>query len=106
MQMNPIIILDILSFILSLVVFHFAHQTQRSFGGLFKSAFAMFYAVAVLSLAIALLEIFGFIVPEVTGSNIALHSFMFAVLLLIIVGLSKLKREMSFGKDLIKQIKS
>jgi len=106
MQPNPIVVLDLVSFILSIVVFHFAHQTQKSFGGLFKSAFAMFYSVAVLSLSIAILELTGFIVPEVNASNIALHAFMFAVLLLMIVGVTKLRREMSFGEKLVKQIKS
>ena len=88
--MNPIAILDLASVILALVVFHLAYQTQKSFGGLFKPAFIIFYSVCVLSLAVAGLEILGFIVPGQSLATLALHVFMFAVLLLILLGLFSL----------------
>ena len=88
--MNPIAILDLASVVLALAVFHLAHQTQKSFGGLFKQAFVIFYSVCVLSLAIASLEILGFIVPTPGPATLALHVFMFAVLLLIFLGLFSL----------------
>jgi hypothetical protein len=106
MELNPIIILDLVSLALSLALFHFSRQTQRSFGGLFRSAFAMFYAVAVLSLAISILELLDFIKPTVAASNIALHTFMFGVLLLMVIGINKLRKGMLSLSDIAKQIKS
>ena len=95
--MNPIAILDIGSVVLSIVVFHLAHETQRAFGGLMKPAFVIFYSVSVLSLTVAILEIAGFIVPKQTPSTLALHLLMFAVLLLILLGLFSLSRIMPFN---------
>ena len=88
--MNPIAILDLASVVLAIVIFRLAYQTQKSFGGLFKPAFAIFYSVCVLSIAIAGLEILGVIVPDQSTATIALHVFMFAVLLLILLGLFSL----------------
>ncbi len=95
--MNPIAILDLASVVLALVVFHLAHQTQKSFGGLFKPAFVIFYAVCILSIAIAGLEISGFIVPGQDLATIILHVFMFAVLLLILLGLFSLSKSGIFA---------
>jgi len=88
--LNPIIILDLVSVVLALVVFYLAHQTQKNFGGLFKPAFIIFYSVCVLSIAIAGLEILGFIVPDQSPATLALHIFMLAVLLLTLLGLFSL----------------
>jgi hypothetical protein len=100
-DLNPIVILDLGSVILSFVVFYYAHQTQKSFGGLFKQAFAIFYSVGVLSLAIAFLEITGFLRPDASPSTLALHLFMFAILLFILFGLFSLSKSPSFS--LLKQ---
>ena len=88
--MNSIAILDLASVVLALAVFHLAHKTQKQFGGLFKPAFMIFYSVCVLSLAVSGLEIFGFIVPDQSPATIVLHVFMFAVLLLVLLGLFSL----------------
>ncbi len=88
--MDPIVILDLATVVLAIVVFRLAHQTQNSFGGFFKSAFAIFYSVCVLSIAVAGLEISGYIVPDQNPATLALHVFMFAVLLLILLGLFSL----------------
>jgi len=100
--LNPIVVLDLGTVVLSLVVFHLTHETQKSFGGLFKSAFTIFYSVCILSLAVAILEITGFIVPDASVSTLALHVLMFGILLLILVGMSRLSGESPF-KNLLKK---
>ncbi len=85
--------LDIITLVLGLVVFHQAYQTQKSFGGLMTHAFVVFYSVAALSLAIVLLEMSGFLVPENTPSGIALHFVMFGIQLLLVIGMLKLKQD-------------
>ena len=95
--LNAIVVLDLGSVILSFVVFYYAHQTQKSFAGLFRPAFMIFYSVGVLSLAIALLEMTGFLQPDQSLSTLALHLFMFAVLLFVLLGLFSLSKSMSFG---------
>ena len=92
-------ILDLGSVILSFVVFYYAHQTQKSFAGLFRPAFMIFYSVGVLSLAIALLEMTGFLQPDQSPSTLALHLFMFAILLFVLLGLFSLSKGMSFGSS-------
>jgi hypothetical protein len=84
---------DILTLVLSLVVFHQAYRTQKSFGGLMTSAFVIFYSVAALSLAIVLLEMSGFIAPDPSPSNIALHIVMFGIQLLLVIGMLKLSQD-------------
>ena len=88
--MNPIAILDLASVVLALAVFHLAHETQKNFGGLLKPAFMIFYSVCVLSITVAGLELLGFIVPDQSPATMILHLFMFAVLLLILLGLFSL----------------
>ena len=95
--MNPIAILDLASVVLAIVIFRLAHQTQQSFGGLFKPAFVIFYSVCVLSTAVAGLEILGFIVPDSSSATLVLHVFMFAVLLLILLGLFSLSNNGLFA---------
>lgn len=91
--MGLIEILDLGTLVLSLVVFHQAYQTQKSFGGLMTHAFVIFYSVAALSLAIVILEMSGFLAPDQTPSNMALHAVMFGIQLLIMVGMLKLRHD-------------
>jgi hypothetical protein len=95
--MNPIAILDLASVIISIAVFYQAHETQKAFGGLFKPAFAIFYSIGVLSLSLAMLEISGFLVPDATVSTMALHVVMFAILILMLLGLFLLSPKSVFG---------
>ena len=97
--MNPIVILDIASVVLSFAVFYQAHETQKSFLGLFKPAFAIFYSVGALSLALVILETSSFIVPDPGPSTMALHVFMFAILVLVLFGLFVLSPKNIFGKE-------
>lgn len=96
--MNVIAILDLASVVLSIAVFYQAHEVQRGFGGLFKQAFAIFYSVGVLSLALAILEMLGFLAPDASPSTMALHVFMFGVLLLVLFGLFALFPSILSGK--------
>ena len=95
--MNPIAILDLASVILSIAVFYQAHEVQKSFRGLFKPAFVIFYSVGVLSLALAILEMSSFLVPDASPSTMALHLFMFGILLLVLFGLFFLSPKNLFG---------
>ncbi len=97
--MNPIAILDLASVVLSFAVFYMAHETQKSFRGLFKPAFVIFYSIGVLSLALVILEMSGFLVPEANPSTIALHVVMFGILLLLLFGLFALSPKNIFGVE-------
>lgn len=97
--MNPIVILDLASVILSIAVFYQVHETQKSFLGLFKPAFAIFYSIGVLSLALVILEMSSFLVPAPNPSTIALHVLMFGILLLMLFGLFALSPKNIFGGE-------
>ncbi len=88
--MNPIIALDLASVVAAFLVFHLASKTQKNFGTLLRPALVIFFSIGALALAMAILEIGEYIVPETSVSNIALHLFMFAVLVLIVLGLVKI----------------
>jgi|GEM_PF-4563576 len=97
--MNPVAILDLASVVLSFVVFYQAHETQKSFRGLFKPAFVIFYSIGVLSLALAMLEMLGFLIPDQSPSTMALHVVMFGILLLMLFGLFALSPRGFFGAE-------
>ncbi len=86
--MNALIVLDLVSVFLALLVYTFGRMVNQR---LVKQAVPAFFGVSVLVMALALLEIFGFLPAQITPANLMVRLAMVVVLLLIALGLNKTK---------------
>ena len=89
--MSTIIALDAISLFLSLLIFSYAYQMKPSFRRLMRPVIVVFYAVGVLAIGMALLEILGFLVPDESVTSIVLHFVILLIMVFIVVSLNHMR---------------
>ncbi len=89
--MSTIIALDAISLFMSLLIFSYAYQMRPTFRRLIRPVIVVFYAVGVLAIGMALLEILGFLVPDEGITSIVLHFVILLIMVFIVVSLNHMR---------------
>jgi len=90
-KMEIVVVLDLISVFLSVIVFSLAYKLRPSFKSLLRPALFVFYSVNILVLALAILELIGFLTPNDTPFNLGLHFGILGIMLLIVLSLNKMR---------------
>jgi len=96
--MSTIIALDAISLFLSLLIFSYAHSMRSSFRRLIRPVLVVFYAVGILAIGMAFLEILGFLVPDESVTSIVLHFVILFIMVFVVVSLNHMRVSALQGK--------